>query len=139
MKKILYILCVTLALVSLAGCTSRPEISEEALGGSAQILESNVEVDDAEIIVEKNKIMFYIAPLDVSSSDERLRELGVDFVKVLGGYTAGEELEAPTEEYYGELYDYYDVEIIIEGEHGAVLDKATKAKGKNEIVWQESL
>lgn len=138
MKKILYILCSVLVLASLAGCTSkRPEISEEALVGSAQIIESNAEIDDAEVIVEKNKIKLYIAPLDVSASDERLRELGVDFMKILGGYTAGDELEAPTEESYGELYDYYDAEIIIEGEHGAVLDKATKAKGKNEIIWQE--
>lgn len=138
MRKLSYIFCIAIVLVSFVGCTpKRPEISEQALVGSAQIIEGNAEIKDAEVVVEKGKIMLYIVPTDESVSKERLRELGIDFMKLLAGYTAGDELSGPTEESYGGIYDYYDVEVIVEGEHGSVVDKGTKDKGKSEIVWQE--
>ncbi len=138
MRKLLYIFCIVIVLVLFVGCTSkRPEISEQALAGSAQIIKGNGEVKDTEVIVDESTIKFYMVPTDESVSKERLRELGLDFIKVLAGYTVNEELSGPTEESYGEIYDYYNIEIIVEGEHGAVLDKATKAKGKNEVIWQE--
>ena len=37
----------------------------------------------------------------------------------------------------GEIYDYYNVEIIIEGEKGEVLDKGTMSRGEHEVKWQD--
>ena len=92
-----------------------PEISEKAIQGS-KLISANADIEDAEIIVEDDEITFYIVPaegLDVSL--DRLREVAVDYVKLLGGYVATEEIPGPSEESYGGIYDYYDVEIIIEG------------------------
>lgn len=131
------ILYAVIFLIIGAGCTAkRPEISEEALIGSAQLMEANQEIEDAEIIVEGNKIKFYLVPMEeLDVPQERMRELGEDFLKFLGGYVANEELLGPSEDSYGQIFDYYDVEIVIEG-HRTVLDKGTMTKASNQLIWQ---
>lgn len=131
------ILYAVIFLIIGAGCTAkRPEISEEALIGSAQLMEANQEIEDAEVILDENKLKFYLLPsenLDVPK--ERIRELGEDFLKFLGGYVANEELLGPSEESYGQIYDYYDAEIVIEG-YREILDIGTMTKASNKIVWE---
>lgn len=128
---------VALFLIIITGCNAnRPEIPEEALLGSAQLVETNQEIEEAEVILEENRIKFYLVPTeDTEVSQKRIRELAVDFLKFLGGYVANEDLSGPSDESYGQIYDYYDVEIVIEG-FREVLDRATMKKGSNEIVWE---
>lgn len=140
MHRTKFILCLVSILLLTVGCTNTLapplEITEEALEGSSEIISTNPEIDDAEIMVEDGLLKFFIVPEEGQEiSQERLRQLGEDYVRLLGGYAAGDEVTGPTEESYGGIYDFYDVEIIIEGERGTFLDRGTKAKGENEIQW----
>ena len=136
MRKLLILYIVVIIILSV-GCTvNRPEINDESLKGSAQIMESNEEIEEAEVIIEKDEINFYIVPSNDQVPRERLRELSANFLKVLSGYTASEDLLGPSDESFGEIYDYYDVEIIIEG-YREVLDKGNKDKGDPEIQWEQ--
>ncbi|MDD2446727.1 MAG: hypothetical protein PHY91_03430 [Tissierellia bacterium] len=139
MRKFACILLLVLLLVLFVSCTAAPpEIPEEALQGSTELISSNTDIEDPEIIVEDDMITFYLVPgqgLDVS--EDRLREVGTDYLKILAGYVATEEMSGPSEESYGGIYDYYNVEIIIEGQRGAILHKGTMGKGENQIQWQE--
>lgn len=139
MRKIKYILYLVVLLLVSVGCTKAapPAIPEEALQGSSEIISANPEIEDPEIVVEEDVIKFYMVPAEgQKASQERLRALGEEYLKLLGGYVAGDEFTGPTDESYGGVYDFYDAEIIIEGERGAVLDRGTKAKGDNEIKWE---
>ena len=138
MRKFAYIFLLVLLLLSV-GCTAAPpEIPEEALQGSTELISANADIEDPEIIVEDDEITFYIVPAEgLDLSQDRLREVAMDYVKILAGYVATDEMSGPSEESYGGIYDYYDVEIIIEGERGAVQDKGSMAKGENQIQWQE--
>ena len=135
-KKRIIILCAALILIIITACNlNRPEIPEEALLGSAQLMEANQEIEDAEVILDENKLKFYLVPSEnLDIPQERIRELGEDFLKFLGGYVANEELLGPSEESYGQIYDYYDVEIIVE-ESREILDRGIMEKGSNEVVW----
>ena len=139
MRKSAYILLLVLLLILSVSCTAAPpEIPEEALQGSSELISANADIDDPEIIVEDDLITFYLVPAEgLDVSQDRLREVVVDYVKILAGYVATDEMPGPSEESYGGIYDYYDIEIIVEGERGAVLDKGTMAKGENQIQWQE--
>lgn len=138
MRKFAYIFLLVLLLLSV-GCTAAPpEIPEEALQGSTELISANADIEDPEIIVEDDEITFYIVPAEgFDVSLDRLREVAVDYVKLLGGYVATEEIPGPSEESYGGIYDYYDVEIIIEGERGTVLDKGTMEKDEKQIQWHD--
>jgi hypothetical protein len=137
-KRTLLIFIIVSTLILTVGCSKAPpEISDEALQGSTDIIKANPEIMDPEIVVEDDLIKFYMVPTEgEDASKERLRQIGVDYLKLLGGYVAGDELTAPTDESYGGLYDFYDVEIIFEGDRGTVIDRGTKAKGENEINWE---
>ncbi len=142
MKRLLLVLCIIILTISSAACNAnntkpKPEISEETLTGSASIIERYAEIKDPEVIVEDDTIYFYIRPSGEEVSKEKLRQIGIDFMKALAGYTVDDDLKGPTEESYGEIYDYYNVEIIVEGERGTVLDKGTMSSGENEIKWQD--
>lgn len=138
MKKLHYVIFIAMLLILMVACTPKmPVISDESLTGSAQIIEGFTEIEEAEVIVEEGKINFYMVPKDEEVTKERLRELGSDFLKILSGYTQGDDLEGPTEDSYGGIYDYYDAEIIVEGYRGAILERGIKDKGKNEINWQK--
>jgi len=166
MKKLLLVLCISILIVLSVGCSSnapevspednqkgsqevspekKPEvnqgdssqISEESLTGSAKVVEMYGEIENAEVTIENNKISFYLTPTDQEISKERLRELSIIFLKALSGYTVNDGLQGPTDESYGQIYDYYDVEMIVEGDRGEVLYTGTKANGENEIKWQE--
>lgn len=138
MRKINFIVYLVIILSILVSCSpAPPEISEEALTGSAELINANPEIEDPEVIVEDDTLKFYIVPAEGQEvSEERLKELGLDFVKLLGGYVSGDEMAGPSDESYGEIYDYYDVEIIVEGERGAVLYRGTKVKGEAEVQWE---
>lgn len=137
MRKFVLLLCIIMTMVLNSSCTSkRPEISEEALTEGAEAIEMYDEIKDAEVMVENNKIYFYILPESEDVPKERLRELSILFLKALSGYTVNEELKGPTDKSYGEIYDYYNVEITVEGYRGAVIDKGIKDKGQNEVKWQ---
>jgi len=137
MKKLLLILCVVMLIIPSVSCSpKRPEISEHALTGSAQLIENYGEIEYAEAFIEKNKLILYLIPVNEEVPKERVREIGTLFLKALSGYTVNEGLKGPTDESYGEIYDYYNVEILVEGENGTIIDKGTKSKGKNEIKWQ---
>ena len=137
MKKLIIILCIIMFVIPSVSCSpNRPEISEEVLTGSAQIIENYGEIEYAEAFMEKNKVILYLIPVNEEVPKERVREIGVLFLKALSGYTVSEGLEGPTDESYGEIYDYYNVEIQVEGENGTIIDKGTKRKGNNEIKWQ---
>lgn len=137
MKKILAIFFVCIIVVTSSSCSvNRPDISEEWLIGSAQVMEMNSEIEDAEVMVEEGKLSFYMVPNDeIEVPIERIRELGVDFLKIFAGYTVNEEITGPNEDSLGEIYEYYDVEIIVEG-YRTILERGTKSKGNNEIVWE---
>lgn len=99
-------------------------------------MEGYEEIEDAEVIVDENKLKFYLVPSeDLDITQERMRELGEDFLKFLGGYVANEDLLGPSEESYGQIYDYYDVEIVIEG-YRTILDKGTMKKATNQLIWE---
>lgn len=137
MKKLLIILCIIMFIISSISCSpKKPEISEEALAGSAQLIENYGEIDYAEAFIENNKLILYLIPVNEKVPKERVREIGALFLKALSGYTVNEGIKGPTDESYGEIYDYYDVEILVEGENRTITDKGTKRKGKNEIKWQ---
>ena len=136
-KKRIIILCAALILIIITACNlNRPEIPEEALLGSAQLMEANQEIEDAEVILDENKLKFYLVPSEnLDIPQERIRELGEDFLKFLGGYVANEELLGPSEDSFGEIYDYYDVEIVIEG-YREIPDKGTMKKASNQLTWR---
>ena len=138
MKKILIITIISLLLIITSSCTPAepPEIQENWLTVSAEVLKMNIEVDDAEIIRDGGKLSFYIVPSgEREVSIDRMRELGIDFLKIFAGYAVDGDIAGPTDDSLGEIYDYYDVEIIVEGPT-TVLEKGTKARGSKEIIWE---
>lgn len=159
MKKLLFPLCIILMLALSIGCSRNenpdnvvpdknvapdnniapgktPQIKEEAFTGSASIIEKYEEIKYAEAYIENNKLTLYLIRANKDVSKEKLREIGISFLKALSGYTVNEGLKGPSDESYGEIYNYYDVEILIEGENGTIIDKGTKSKKENEVKWQ---
>ncbi len=153
MKKLLFSLCI-IFLTFGVGCNRNenrnnnfmpnnnvetgkpPNITEEAFTGSASIIERYEEIKYAEAYIKNNKLNLYLIPVNRNIPKERVREIGVFFLKTLSGYTVDVGLKGPSDESYGEIYDYYDVEILIEGEDGTIIDKGTKEKRQNQIKWQ---
>lgn len=137
MKKLLIALCIIMVIIPSVSCSpNRPEISEEALTGSANVIEKYEEIEYAEAYIEKNKLILYLIPINEEVSKERVREIGISFLKALSGYTVDEGLKGPSDESYGEIYDYYNTEILVEGKNGTIIDKGTKSKKENEVKWQ---
>lgn len=138
MRKSLYVILLVLVSILFVGCTaSLPELRSEAVEGATELIDANPDIDDPEIVLEDDLIKFYFAQGEgLTVSQDRLRQLGIDYVKLLAGYVATDEIAGPSEDSYGQIYDYYDVEIIIEGERGEVLDTGIMKKGKHEIQWQ---
>ena len=137
MRKFLSVLCIMMLIVLCVSCSpSKPEISEEALTGSAHIIQKYEEIDYAEAYIEKNKLILYLMPVNEEVPKERVREIGIHFLKALSGSTVNDGLKGPSDESYGEIYDYYNTEILVEGKDGTIIDKGTKSKKENEVKWQ---
>lgn len=137
-KLLITIILVMCIFIISCSTTAPPVISEEALSGSTELILTNPQIEDAEVIVENDKLKFYIVKnKEIDMSQDELRKLGEDYVRLLGGYTANDEIKGPTGESYGEIYEFYDLEIYIEGERGALIGKGIKTKNENNIKWEE--
>jgi len=117
-----------------------PEIPEAAMKHAYDIILGYDEVKDAHVEVNKeDKTISMAIQVGASINEETARELADSFVRALSSgvafYNDEDELEPPKNDYLGELYDYYNLLVVVGSspEH-TIVDGAKVREAKN-ISW----
>ncbi|WP_042221361.1 hypothetical protein [Oceanobacillus manasiensis] len=134
MKKTLFLLVVL--IVILFGCEKEIEVSKEVMEDVANVCEEQY---DAAIkcAVTKEEEMIYLNVLVNGIDHEEKKELGEKFAKLLSERVSSTQgIKGPNDDYYGKLYDYYSLYIIVAGEDER-FTYGNKAEKYEEIVWSK--
>lgn len=108
-----------------------PKISQEAIQMAIdQIMQSDY-VKDAAITIKEETISLAIIVSPLTSKNYA-KDVGESFVRLFGSFTAvtDSELEAPTNDSYGGIYEYYDLLICV----GTGADNII-VSGAKRIIW----
>jgi len=129
-------------IVTVAGCGGGeekilPKISQEAIQmATDQIMQAEYVKDAAAGVKDKTISMVVIVSPLVS---HRAKDIGDNFVRLLGTFTAvfDDDLESPTKDSYGSIYDYYDVLISVRTGAGEdnIVEMGAKASIASSIRW----
>lgn len=87
-------------------------------------------VKDAAVNVEDGTI--YIAIIAPAVNEEYAKELGDNFVRQLATFSEG---KAPTKDYYGEIYEKYNMQVGIFGANDKEIAYGAKARTAKKITW----
>lgn len=138
------ILMFSLAII-ISGCTSGeedkvlPEIPDEAIGMAKDQIKGD-SVGDTSIDIDKEKKEIVLAVIVSHSANEIFaKDVGERFARLLSSFTSALnkdiDLKGPTNESLGEIYDYYDLHIIVGTGPNNVIVHGAKAKGSRVLVW----
>lgn len=107
------------------------DITESAKEMAIETTKEDSNVQDAAIAVKGGKISFAVI-VGAAINEETAKDIGDNFVRQLSAFTDG---STPTKDYYGELYDQYDVLITVGDSAQNVIVQGAKVKGAKKITW----
>ncbi|MBG9788748.1 hypothetical protein [Brevibacillus laterosporus] len=88
-------------------------------------------VKDAAITVDKNKASLAVI-VDYTVNKETAKRIGDNFVRTLGSAAGG---KFPEKDYYGEVYDYYDLIITVATPDETIISTGAKVTNAPSIKW----
>lgn len=141
-KQIIYIGLIFLLTIALMGCNSEeekvlPKISDEAVEMAKDQIKSDF-VKDASIQIDDDKIILAII-VSPSVNEEFSKDVGERFARLLATFTSvtnkDVDLKGPSNESLGEIYDYYDLQIIVGSGPENVIVHGAKSSGSRVLVW----
>lgn len=146
MKKRLLILITILLSALLVACSESendveevPEISDLALEHAYSIINDYDMVKDSHIeVLEEEKKIILAIEVNAATNEEHAKELGDNFARALasGASIYSEvELKSPENEYLGELYDFYDLQIGVGTGADNFIAQGAKVKSASKITW----
>lgn len=107
------------------------EVSETAITMAVESTKQVDGVSDAAISIKDGQISFAVI-VGASTNEETAQEIGANFIRQLSSFTEG---STPTKDYYGELYDQYDVLITVADSAKNVIAQGAKVKSSSKITW----
>jgi len=129
---------IILVLLVVSACGNKdvrdlPSVSEFALNSATDFaLEEDV-VKDAYIkVTEYGEITIAIQVMD-GTTEEKSKELGENTARYLSTMVDG--LKGPSKDYLGELYEYYDLQIIVGTNAENTIAQGAKVSTSNKITW----
>lgn len=147
-RKIILILLVIFLVPLLASCGGEekeevelPEISEFAIEQATEAIENNDVVPDVnrEIIrdahikvTDKGDVIIAIQTI-TEIPEEEAKEIGENAARLLAGLV--EDLEGPSKDYLGEIYDYYNLKVGVGTDEKNFIVQGAKVKGAKKITW----
>jgi len=141
-KKIVYVGLIFLLTIILMGCSSEkekvlPKISDEAIEMAKDQIKGDF-VGDTSIQIDDDKIILTII-VSPSANEDFSKDVGERFARLLASFTSvtnkDVDLEGPTNESLGEIYDYYDLQIIVGSGPENVIVRGAKSSGSRVLVW----
>lgn len=144
MKKLTVILLVILfsvLTIMTTGCGGGekkvlPEISQEAIQMAIDQIVQSEYVKDAAVTIKDKTISLAVitSPL---VSENYAKDVGESFVRLFGSFTAvtDSELEAPTNDSYGGIYEYYNLLIYVGTGTDNIIVSGAKVTGARHISW----
>ncbi|MGG1330710.1 hypothetical protein ABE222_29195 [Bacillus tropicus] len=106
-------------------------VSEEAKNMTLEQIKTNPNVSDAHIEVKDTKIVMAVV-VSHAVTKEAAKEIGDNFVRNLGSFAGG---KAPEKEYYGEIFDNYDVQIGVGTSADKIMVQGYKSTSAKNINW----
>ena len=115
----------------------RPLITEKHKEEAINLISSEIEVEEATIIVAENQIAFGLK-LMPGTDKSRAMDLLEEFIEILAHrVSTDEDIKAPDFKSHGELYDYYDLTLAGGSDAGDIVAKGSKKKTSNFISWTQ--
>ncbi|AXK19116.1 hypothetical protein [Bacillus sp. COPE52] len=106
-------------------------ISDEAKKMAIEQVTSNPLVKDAHIEVKGKEVTMSVIVNDAVTK-ESAKQIGDNFVRNLGGFAGG---KGPEKNYYGEVFDNYDLRGVVGTSADNVIIHGYKATSSNRINW----
>ncbi|QIC06159.1 hypothetical protein GOP56_11405 [Brevibacillus sp. 7WMA2] len=88
-------------------------------------------VKDAAIIVDKDRVSLAVI-VGYAVNKETAKRIGNNFVRTLGSAAGG---KSPEKDYYGEVYDYYDLIITVATPDETIISTGAKVTNAPGIKW----
>lgn len=133
------VVALTLLLAACGGGKEEvvlPEVTETAINQTVDMLMQEELVEDAHIEVKDDKIIIAIIA-NPAISEEYAKEVGENGARFLAtmAITVNKELEGPTKDHLGDLYDFYDLQIGVGTSPKDFIVQGAKAKSASKIRW----
>ncbi|MCU5376175.1 hypothetical protein OCA08_03370 [Bacillus cereus] len=107
------------------------EFNEESKKIALDQVKQNPLVKDAHIEVQGKKIIMAVI-VNTSVNKEAAKEIGDNFVRNLGAFSGG---KAPEKNYYGEIFDNYDLQIGVGSSPNDIIVQGAKVTSAKKITW----
>ncbi|OAJ75115.1 hypothetical protein AYJ08_05715 [Brevibacillus sp. SKDU10] len=88
-------------------------------------------VKDAAITLDKGRVSLAVI-VDYTVNKDTAKRIGDNFVRTLGAAAGG---KFPEKDYYGEVYDYYDLLITVATPDETIISTGAKVKNVSSIKW----
>lgn len=116
-----------------------PEVSEEAMNHAYDIINDYDMVKDSHIEVsEEDKKITLAIQVGAATNEDHAKDLGDNFVRALASGVAiysEDDLESPSKDNLGELYDYYDLHVGVGTDADNFIVQGAKVTGSPKITW----
>ncbi|PVE74434.1 hypothetical protein [Priestia megaterium] len=141
MKKLLMSLALLLTVCIVTACsdgaekskskTEKIKITKTAINEAVEQTKEDPLVEDAAVSLKDEKISMAVI-VNSATNKEKAKEIGDNFVRQLGSFADG---KVPTKDYYGEIYDQYDLLISVGNSAQDIIISGAKVKEASKITW----
>ncbi|AUM64500.1 hypothetical protein C0R09_08130 [Brevibacillus laterosporus] len=107
------------------------QIEDAIINRVADDMKKREFVKDAAIIVDKDRVSLAVI-VDYTVNKETVKRIGDNFVRTLGVAAGG---KFPEKDYYGEVYDYYDLIITVATPDETIISTGAKVTNVSSIKW----
>ena len=142
-NKIILIACLIFLLpIVMIGCSSKeekilPKIPDEAIEMAKDQIKGD-SIGDTSIQIKDDEIILSVIT-SPAVNEKFSKDVGERFARLLATFTAtinkDVDLEPPSNENLGRIYDYYDLQIIVGSGFNNVIGHGAKAAGSRVLVW----
>lgn len=140
-RKCFFIILFLVLAIFLSGCSGGekkvlPNISQEAIQMAIDQIVQFEYVKDAAVTIKDKTISLAVVTSPMVSKNYA-KDVGESFVRLFGTFTAvaDSELEAPTNDGYGGIYEYYDLLICVGTGTDNIIVSGAKVTGARRISW----
>ncbi|RAP30712.1 hypothetical protein C2W64_01908 [Brevibacillus laterosporus] len=107
------------------------QIDDKLIQRATEYVKSGDYVKDAAIAVEGPRASLVVT-VDYAVNKETAKNIADNFVRTLGSEAGG---KSPTRDYYGEVYDYYDILVTVITPDGKEVLLGAKVTSASNIRW----
>ena len=140
-RKCFFVILFLILAIFLSGCSGGekkvlPKISQEAIQMAIDQIVQFEYVKDAAVTIKDKTISLAVVTSPLVSKNYA-KDVGENFVRLFGTFTAvaDNDLEAPTNDSYGGIYEYYDLLICVGTGADNIIVSGAKVTGAKRISW----